>query len=208
MTDDRARQRRIPGLERIVPHPRSGEDRFRRGAAELPLRLVEYWRWSASDLLGNAQRGVLAEFIVASALDAADGVRVEWDAYDLVTPEGTKVEVKSAAYVQSWAQEELSRISYDIAPKLSWDAASNEVSETELRSADVYVFALLGDSEGGVPDPMDLEQWSFLVLAARVLDEKVGSQKTITLGRLRGIGACPASFSSLKARVQEQSQGA
>jgi hypothetical protein len=48
-------------------------------------------------------RGVLAEYIVALAMgiDTEEGVRREWDAYGLVLGDGTKVEVKSAAYIQS-----------------------------------------------------------------------------------------------------------
>ena len=47
-------------------------------------------------------RGCLAEFIVASALRLGDGVRDEWGAFDLLTKSGAKIEVKSAAYLQSW----------------------------------------------------------------------------------------------------------
>lgn len=62
-----------------------------------------FWRWSASDLVSNTMRGVLAEYIVALAMgiDTEEGVRREWDAYGLVLGDGTKVEVKSAAYIQS-----------------------------------------------------------------------------------------------------------
>jgi hypothetical protein len=49
--------------------------------------------------LGNANRGRLAEYIVARALGLGVGdVRNEWDVVDLVTSTGTKIEVKSAAY--------------------------------------------------------------------------------------------------------------
>lgn len=47
--------------------------------------------------------GMLAEFLVAEALGAATRPRSEWDAYDVVTPDGIRVEVKSSAYVQAWA---------------------------------------------------------------------------------------------------------
>lgn len=35
-------------------------------------------------------------------LSGAGTTRREWDAYDLVTPTGTTLEVKSSAYVQTW----------------------------------------------------------------------------------------------------------
>ena len=56
---------------------------------------------------------MLAEFIVATALGIpTDGVREGWAAWDLTTPGGVRVEVKTAAYLQSWAQKELSKISF------------------------------------------------------------------------------------------------
>jgi hypothetical protein len=56
-----------------------------------------FWRWAYSDFLSNAQRGVLAEYIVGTALNCLKEKRLEWDAHDLVTEDGIKIEVKSAA---------------------------------------------------------------------------------------------------------------
>ena len=56
-------------------------------------------------------RGVLAEFIVARASGCEQEVANEWGSYDLETPVGIKVEVKSAAYVQAWHREEFTTIS-------------------------------------------------------------------------------------------------
>ena len=56
----------------------------------------------------------------AHELNPVDGVREGWAAWDLTTPGGVWVEVKSAAYVQSWAQKELSRISFSTPRPLAW----------------------------------------------------------------------------------------
>ena len=56
---------------------KTGNERFRLGGGELPLELIEFWSWASSDVLSNATRGVLAEFIVASAAGCADRIRVE-----------------------------------------------------------------------------------------------------------------------------------
>jgi hypothetical protein len=66
---------------------------------------LEFWKWAFSDFLSNALRGVLAEFIVAKAMDCTDVQRTEWDAYDVITSDGIKIEVKSSAYLQSWHLE-------------------------------------------------------------------------------------------------------
>jgi hypothetical protein len=59
---------------------------------------------------------VLAEFIVATALGVADQLRNDWGPYDLLTPDGIKIEVKSPAYLQSWHQENFSTITFGIHP--------------------------------------------------------------------------------------------
>ena len=61
------------------------------------LNKQEFWEWAYDDLLTNTTRGVLAEYIVATALGVADTKRREWDQYDLKTADGDGVEVKSSA---------------------------------------------------------------------------------------------------------------
>ena len=97
---------------------KSGGEKFRDGGRELGIALLDFWQWSASDLVSNTMRGVLAEYIVAEALGiAGKTVRNEWGAFDLQTNENIKVEVKSAAYVQSWRQERHSVIQFGVAKR-------------------------------------------------------------------------------------------
>lgn len=85
----------LPPIEKVR---KEGTERFHKNGANLNGSLVEFWQWSASDLVSNALRGILAEYIVAHALYLADAVRSEWDAYDLLLPNGIKIEVKSRNY--------------------------------------------------------------------------------------------------------------
>ena len=84
---------------------KDGSECFRARDSDLDFSVLDYWRWSTSDLVGNTARGVLAEYIVARALKIPTGeeIRDGWAPFDLETPDGIKIEVKSAAYVQSWA---------------------------------------------------------------------------------------------------------
>ena len=50
-----------------------------------------------SDLRTNNVRGYLAEFLVARAV-GSEAMRVEWDPWDVTTPDGTKIEVKSSGF--------------------------------------------------------------------------------------------------------------
>ena len=69
---------------------KKGSESFTSNGQPLETKLIDFWRWSVSDLVSNATRGRLAEFIVASALDITDGVRNEWDAFDLEMLSGLK----------------------------------------------------------------------------------------------------------------------
>jgi hypothetical protein len=97
---------------------RSGAEQFRRGNAPLDFSLLDFWCWSGSDLVSNATRGRIAEFIVANACGIpTNDVRDEWAAYDLeLTPQGHGIEVKSAAYLQSWYQKCPSPITFRTSP--------------------------------------------------------------------------------------------
>ncbi len=171
-----------------LPH---GDEPFRVNGAPLGLTLLDYWRWSGSDLLGNAERGVLAEFLVASALDATDEPRAEWAAHDVSASLGgadVTVEVKSAAWYQSWHQERPSDIRFDIAPrKWLWNPETNGCVELRKprRFASVYVFCVLGAPDGSRPDPFETGQWDFYVLDTASLDRAKPRQQTIGLRPLR-----------------------
>lgn len=62
---------------------KTGSELFTDGPQELAAGVLSFWQWSASDLVSNTMRGVLAEYIVALALGIEQGMRREWDAYDL-----------------------------------------------------------------------------------------------------------------------------
>ncbi|MGW3007472.1 hypothetical protein ACWC9R_01335 [Streptomyces sp. NPDC001219] len=179
---------------------RSGREPIR-AYGETVGKLGEFWSWACSDLANNTMRGVLAEYLVATALGAATGTRTEWDTVDIRTPEEWRVEVKSAAYLQSWAQSQLSEISFSIAPASGWDAHTGTTSADVLRRSDVYVFCLLHHQDKQTLDPLDLDQWTFYVLPTRVLDERCPSQKTIRLSRLERLSPMKTDFPGLQKAV-------
>jgi hypothetical protein len=162
---------------------KSGNEPFHINGKNLDHNLLSFWRWSSSNILDNTLRGILAEYIVSIDIGCEQPVRDEWDAYDLITPDGIKVEVKSSSYLQSWEHKKLSTISFGIQPTRIWEA-SNTYSEEAKRQSDVYVFCVLAHKDKETVDPLNLAQWDFYVLATRVLDEKLGEQKSISLSSL------------------------
>ena len=166
--------------------------------------LGDYWRWSSSNILDNTERGIVAEFLVANALGLTDKPRVEWGSYDLKIPDGPKIEVKSSAYLQSWHQKTYSTIKFGIARrKYEWDPETGESKENRppSRSADIYIFCLLKEKGKTIVDPLDTKQWEFYVVPTFRIDEKKGSDKTISLGPLRDLADKPVQYSNLAATV-------
>lgn len=190
------------GLIRIICTPKTGHERFRADDQMLEFELCDFWRWSMSDLVSNATRGRLAEFIVAKALSiSTDTVRDEWGSYDLKTPEEIKVEVKSAAYVQSWHQSKLSAISFRTPKTLAWDPETNQQDRESKRQADVYVFALLWHQDKPTIDPLNVRHWQFYVLPTAVLDDRTRSQHSITLRTLNVLAGGCVAYEELRSVV-------
>jgi len=153
---------------------------------ELDAKVIDFWRWTFSDLMMNTARGVLAEFIVAQALGiSTEGVQAGWNPFDLVTEVGIKIEVKSASYIQSWAHNEYSKIQFSLAPKRGWDFETNKQADEAARHADYYVFALLAGKDQSRIDPTNVSQWRFWMVEREFLDKRPRSQHSITLGSLK-----------------------
>ena len=185
----------------------TGREPFHRSGKQLGPALLDFWRWVDSDLLSNTLRGRLAESLVAVDLGVADGTRTEWDPYDLQTAEGVTVEVKSAAYLQAWHQRRASPISFGIAPTLAWDPDTGEFGKRRKRQAQVYVFAVLGEGDQTVVDPLDVAQWRFCVLPTKTLNRGVGDQKTLSLGALLRLGPAEVGLGGINEAVHTAAEG-
>jgi hypothetical protein len=181
---------------------KSGNEPLRFETSPLEYKLSDFWKWSVSDLVSNATRGRLAEFIVASAVGIdLGGVRDEWGAYDLKTPWGLTIEVKSAAYIQTWAQRGFSLITFGTRPSRSWDPETNILSSESKRQAACYVFALLANQDRQTIDPLDVGQWEFFILATTSLNNRTRGQNSISLKALKA--ACePVSYSKLRSGLE------
>ena len=149
----------------------------------------KFWQWAFSDLLSNALRGSLAEYIVGNELSCLNAQRLEWDAYDLLLPSGKYIEVKSAAYLQTWQQKKSSIIRFDIAEKTSWFAASNSNSDKPQRAAHIYVFCVFAETDRQKANPLDLQQWFFIVMSSADIAKHFGKNKTVGLSTLENAGA-------------------
>lgn len=144
----------------------AGDQRAFHGPGAPTGVIADFWRWAFSDLLVNTTRGVFAEWMVARLLDiplAPD--RVEWDAYDLVTPEGVKIEVKCGSYRQRWhTHHPSSKIIFSGLRARTWSAETGLFADERSYNSDFYVFCVQTETDASRWDAFDLSQWRFYVL--------------------------------------------
>jgi hypothetical protein len=171
-------------LQPINPKLANGKETLIIGGEKSGFTIHDFWAWAYSDCLNYTSRGVLAEFLVATALglDIREP-RKAWANYDL-TYRNRGVEVKSASYHQSWFQESLSRISFSVPSTLSWDDSTNAQAEKPSRDAGAYVLALLAEQNRDRINPLNTDQWQFWVIATTFFNERRRSQTSITLASL------------------------
>lgn len=191
---------------RIPAKRRTGSEGFHQAGRPLGFGLLGFWQWASSDLVSNVLRGVLAEYLVACALGVAEGARSEWDSCDLRTLDGVLVEVKSSGYLQSWHQSALSRPAFTMPETHAWDPETNRFAKERKRQAQVYVFALHAHQVQATLDPLDVAQWEFYVLPAKVLDAKSPGRKVFGLAALMKLEPKQATFANLRAAIEAAAQ--
>lgn len=174
-------------------HALTGEEEF----VGCDARVLDFWSYAMSDLRMNNVRGYLAEFLVAKAVGAT-GSRIEWDAYDVLSLDGVKIEVKSAAYLQAWDQRRLSRINFTGLRGRTWTPQEGESVEATY-NADVYVFALHTAEDHATYNALDLNQWRFWVLTREAIAAR--GLASISLKALQSLAGDPTPYEDLAAAI-------
>lgn len=185
----------------------TGNEEFTLHGASAGISVKDYWSWAYSDLIDNTQRGVMAEFLVYSSLKSnypppRTQMRENWLPFDVTSPSGRRIEVKSAAYIQAWTPENIfAQIRFDIGKKLAWDNATATSATVAKRNCDLYVFCLFTAKTKDV-SLLDLDYWDFYVLPTSVLDEKVPDQKGISLSSLLKLEPVKTDYAGLGAVIE------
>ena len=168
--------------------------------------VLDFWQYAYSNLNSNIARGVLAEFIVENALNSRIGVRDPWADWDVLGPDGVKIEVKCCAYLQAWPQDKLSRISFSglKATKLYWSSALSGAHKAKQRpdyKSDVYVLCLVNHQVTKTLNLLDMDQWSFFVLSKNRLKQVTKNGSSVSLSTLEKHGVEPVAFAGLRRAV-------
>lgn len=158
----------------------------------------DFWSYAAGDLRSNTIRGVLAEWLVVKAVGATE-FQPDWHDFDVLTPSGVRIEVKSSAYIQAWRQRRLSTIIFSGLSSQKWDPETGYAGRRTF-NADVYVFCVQTARSHESYDPLDVSQWDFYVLPlSRV--QSIG-QRAIGLTRIAK-EVQPVGFDSLSAAIEQ-----
>lgn len=151
-----------------------GSEIFSFNGESLDLSILDFWRFEFSNI--NEIQGYVAEFLVAKALGKkyADNC-VGWTDYDILYS-GMRIEVKATAYYQAWKQsgEICKRRTYNI---------------TQKEKNDIYIFCLLLGENEIEANPLKLEQWEFYIVPTKKIKEMWGTNKTVSLQRIRSIAS-------------------
>ena len=159
--------------------------------------VADFWRLAVGDLRTNNVRGYLAEYLVAKAVGATQQ-RVEWDPYDVITPDRVTIEVKTSAYLQVWAQNKPSTILFTGLCAKSWTPQTG-YSAAPSYNADVYVFCVQTAGSHDAYDPLELGQWDFYVLPKSVV--AATEQKSLGINRVKTLSGGAIKFDDLAAAI-------
>ena len=188
-----------------MEHQLTGNEEFTLHGKGAGITVLDFWRWAFSDLIDNTQRGVMAEFLVYSSLKPEyppTQMRENWLPFDVTSPSGRRIEVKSAAYIQAWTPENIfSQIRFDIGKKLAWDNVTTTSATVAKRNCDLYVFCLFTAKTKDV-SILNLDYWDFYVLPTSVLDEKVPNQKGIALSSLLKLEPVKTDYAGLGSVIE------
>ena len=67
----------------------------------------------------------------------------------------------------------------------------------------MYVFCVLAHLNDQTINPLELTQWEFYILPTSTLDSSLGDQKTVSLSRLKEIGAVALGYDQIRNAVLE-----
>lgn len=163
---------------------------------------IDFWKWGYSDLVQNINRGILAEYIVAWALNLDNEPRKPWDAFDLKTDDGKRIEVKSTSYLQSWDYGTKPYPKFVIKQRQRWTESGLE-KDGDF-NADVYILCYHKEQGRENLDPMNLNQWDFWIFSKDKIINLLNGRKSISVSQLRNEGYKPIPIGNIKNKINEK----
>ena len=177
------------------PERLSGSERF----VGMDANVLDFWRWAFSDLRENTTRGILAEYLVAKATGDSRGLRISWDNFDVKATDGTTIEVKCSAFLQSWPQRTHSRLNFARLRARSWNPETNELSLEQQVRAEVFVFAVQTQRDPDQYDMLNLAHWQFWVVSGTIREQQ---WKSVGIGWVERHATGPVDHQQLASAIR------
>jgi hypothetical protein len=192
-------------LERLPVKKLTGDECFI-NTPNKQFSVSEFWRYGFSNLNSNVLRGALAEFIVENALKENKEITVRnpWGDWDVLSPNGKKIEVKCSSYIQDWKQNDFSKIIWSgLKAKTLYfsSAVSTYPREPEDYKSDIYVLSLFKHKDPETLNILDINQWCFWVLSKEEIKTITKDKNSISINRLEKASIQPVSFGQLREEI-------
>ncbi len=162
---------------------------------------VEFFSWAFGDRHEEELGEMAAEFLVHKAIGGVTPRRISWGAYDVVTSNGTTIEVKCAGTMKLGGFTNPPNPTYEIRMMDPWLVCENRYLGKSCRYADVWIFVFYREDCSEFSDPFNVDQWEYLVTTSSWLYEMFGDQKTVRRSVLLAKGLEPVRFTELENSV-------
>lgn len=189
----------------IQPQLLKGHEQFCYDGENHGITMLDFWQFQFSNIWDLQEH--IAEFLVAKALKIEKPYnRSGWTPFDILYKE-KRIEVKESGYFYSWQKEgkTSNRRTFGIPQTYTRDKDGNLVLNSDgtykkERQNDVYVFCLNKGKTKKESNPLELANWKFYVVSTKVINEVCGTNKTISLTKVRKFSAC-TTFDQLQVEI-------
>lgn len=169
-----------------------GSEQLQVGGHGIAVTVDDFWRWAGSNLSDATTRSVFAEFLVASSLELLSDGRQFGRSYDLLWQQqedraGIRVNIRSAAYIQSSDAEHPDQLCFNVGSK---------------EHCDVYVFCIY-KATTQEQTPLDTELWDFYVLRSGVWDGIGPAQQIVTVPTIMRLGPIWSDYYGIGDAIQK-----
>lgn len=159
-------------------------EKFKLNDKELDYGILDFWKYKYSNIW-NMQE-YIAEFIVEKALGMEKSHNTDsWTLFDIMY-RNTRIEIKETSYYHPWNENGKISNQRTFGITMANSKYENEEQENKFeRQNDIYVFCLNTGETREESDPMNLNNWEFYIIPTKVINERCGNNKTISLNRIR-----------------------
>lgn len=163
--------------------------------------VTDFWRWAFSTLEDNTLRGIVGQYIVAWAIGADNVVHDSWQAYDLLAPNGRKIEVKTTSFAQIWKYGEKNRRPLFVIKPTRYYTHEKGLEDKVSYNADIYVLCYYSWTDSNSMDVTNISHWKFWVFSLSELLSILNGKKSISVKKLEQLCSKPLTAFELKDAV-------